>query len=230
MLPGVRHRHESERGGHAVVQGLADRYAVTVGDVDQVTVAFGVGQSGGNPRTARPEATSRPNSAFVAKARATDSEGRRARVLKVLDQLTANGEEITGSSVAHAVGVHRSLIHHGDLYAAVLARAGGPPPSATVGTQVGRQSLLADVANPTVRNSRPSAHLTWLERRLSEALGQAVWEAFGLGAPADVESLTRRIGELEQRILDLRSVLAERGEDLAAARAAKRDSMAQLNR
>ncbi|MEU4496001.1 hypothetical protein AB0F96_21760 [Streptomyces sp. NPDC023998] len=48
--------------------------------------------------------------------------------------------------------------------------------------------------------------------------------------PADVETLTRRIGELEQRILDLRSELAERDEDLAAARAANRDLMAQLNR
>jgi hypothetical protein len=36
--------------------------------------------------------------------------------------------------------------------------------------------------------------------------------------------------QLEQRILDLRSELAERDEDLAAARAANRDLMAQLNR
>jgi hypothetical protein len=35
---------------------------------------------------------------------------------------------------------------------------------------------------------------------------------------------------LEQRILDLRSELAERDEGLAAARATNRDLMAQLNR
>lgn len=97
-------------------------------------------------------------------------------------------------------------------------------------TQVSRQSLLADVANLTARNSRLSAHITRLERRLSEALGQAVWEASGLGAPADVETLTRRVAELEQQILDLRAELTERDEDLTAARTANRELMTQVNR
>ncbi|MFH8342964.1 DUF6262 family protein [Streptomyces sp. AM6-12] len=166
----------------------------------------------------------------LAKARAADSERRRSRVLKALNQLAANGEEISVSAVARAAGVHRSLIHrHGDLHAAVLARAAEPPPGATAGTQVSRQSLLADVANLTARNSRLSAHITRLERRLSEALGQAVWEASGLGAQADVETLTRRIAELEQQILDLRAELAERDEDLTAARAANRELTTQVN-
>ncbi|MEV7244481.1 DUF6262 family protein [Streptomyces sp. NPDC093248] len=148
----------------------------------------------------------------LAKARAADSERRRSRVLKALDQLAADGEEISVSAVARATGVHRSLIHrHDDLHAAVLARATEPPPGTTAGTQVSRQSLLADVANLTARNSRPSAHIARLERRLSEALGQAAWEAAGLGAPADAE-------------------LAERDEDLSAARAANRELMAQVNR
>ncbi|MEU3190687.1 hypothetical protein ABZ686_08565 [Streptomyces sp. NPDC006992] len=167
----------------------------------------------------------------LARARAADSDRRRTRVLKVLDKLAADGEEITVSSVARAAGVHRSLIHrHGDLHAAVLARASEPPPGTATGTQVSRQSLLADVANLTARNSRLSAHITRLERRLSEALGQAAWEASGLGAPADVETLTRRTTELEQQILDLRGELAERDVDLEAARAANRELMAQVNR
>lgn len=81
----------------------------------------------------------------------------------------------------------------------------------------------------TARNGRLSAYITRLERRLSEALGQAAWEASGLGAPADVETLTRRIGELEQQVLGLRTELNERGEDLAAARAANRELMTQHN-
>ncbi|MEU9649964.1 DUF6262 family protein [Streptomyces sp. NPDC048110] len=167
----------------------------------------------------------------LARARAADSHRRRTRVLKALDKLAADGEEITVSSVARAAGVHRSLIHrHGDLRAAVLARAAEPPPGATGGTQVSRQSLLADVANLTARNSRLSAHITRLERRLSESLGQAAWEASGLGAPADVETLTRRVTELEQQLLDLRAELDERDEDLVAARAANRELMAQVNR
>ncbi|MFC9595726.1 hypothetical protein ACFTUC_38765 [Streptomyces sp. NPDC056944] len=155
----------------------------------------------------------------------------RKAVLKVLDKLAADGEEITVSSVARAAGVHRSLIHrHGDLHAAVRARASEPPPGTSTGTQVSRRSLLADVANLTARNGRLSAHITRLERRLSEALGQAAWEASGLGAPADVETLTRQVTELEQQVLDLCAELAERDEDLTAARAANRELMAQVNR
>ncbi|MFG2126937.1 hypothetical protein ACGFNV_03895 [Streptomyces sp. NPDC048751] len=166
----------------------------------------------------------------LAKARAADSERRRARVFNALNQLAANGQEVT-VSVARAAGVHRSLIHrHGDLNAAVLARAAEPRPGAAAGPQVSHQSLLADIANLTARNGRLSAHITRVEQRLSKVLGQTVREASGLGAPADVETLTRRIGELEQRILDLRSELTERGEELAAARAGNRDLMDQLNR
>ncbi|MET8765635.1 DUF6262 family protein [Streptomyces sp. NPDC004658] len=167
----------------------------------------------------------------LAKARAADSERRRSRVLKALDQLAADGEEISVSAVARAAGVHRGLIHrHDELHAAVLARAAEPPPGTTASTQVSRQSLLADVANLTARNSRLSTHITRLERRLSETLGQAAWEASGLGAPTDVETLTRRVTELEQQILDLRAELAERDEDLAAARAANRELITQVNR
>ncbi|MFJ7258523.1 hypothetical protein ACIQWV_40050 [Streptomyces sp. NPDC098085] len=127
--------------------------------------------------------------------------------------------------------LHHSLIHrHDDLHAAVLARAAEPLPDATVGAQVSRKSLLADVANLTARNGRLSAHITRLERRLSATLGQAAWEASGLGAPADIETLTHRVTELEQQVLDLRAELDERDEDLAAARAANRELMAQLNR
>ncbi|MGW5970514.1 hypothetical protein [Streptomyces sp. NPDC055186] len=145
----------------------------------------------------------------LAKARAADSERRRSRALKALARLAADGEEISVSAVA---------------------RAAEPPPGTTAGTQVSRQSLLADVADLTARNSRLSAHNARLERCLSEALRKAAWEASGLGAPADVETLTRRVTEPEQQILGLRADLAERDEDLAAARAANRELMAQVDR
>ncbi|MFJ7497380.1 hypothetical protein ACIQZB_40945 [Streptomyces sp. NPDC097727] len=167
----------------------------------------------------------------LARTRAADSDRRRTRVLKVLDELAAEGQEITVSPFARAAGVHRSLIHrHGDLHAAVLARASEPPLSTASGTQVSRKSLQADVANLTARNRRLSAHIARLERHLSEALGQTAWEASGLAAPADIEILTRRTTELEQQILDLRGELTERDEDFQAARAANRELMAQLNR
>ncbi|GGV67562.1 hypothetical protein GCM10010277_76350 [Streptomyces longisporoflavus] len=77
---------------------------------------------------------------------------------------------------------------------------GQPLPSTTAGTQVSRKLLLADVANLTARSGRlpVAAHITRLERRLSEAPGQTVWEASGLGEPAGIEMLTRRTAESEQ--------------------------------
>ncbi|MCX4391458.1 MULTISPECIES: flavoprotein [unclassified Streptomyces] len=123
--------------------------------------------------------------------------GLRSRVFKALGQLASAGEEISVSSVARATGVHvhRSLIHrHGDLHAADIARAGQPPPDTTTGTQVSRKSLLADISNLTARNGRLAAHVTRLERHLSEALGQTAWE---VSASADIKTLTRRTTELE---------------------------------
>ncbi|UXX91144.1 hypothetical protein N7U49_00005 [Streptomyces sp. AD2-2] len=45
-----------------------------------------------------------------------------------------------------------------------------------------------------------------------------------------METPTRRIGELEQQILDLNTEFPEPGENLAAAHAANHEPMAQLNR
>jgi hypothetical protein len=39
-----------------------------------------------------------------------------------------------------------------------------------------------------------------LEKRLSEELGTTDWTESGLGAPADLDQLQRRITELEQQL------------------------------
>ena len=52
----------------------------------------------------------------------------------------------------------------------------------------------------------------------------------GIGAPDDTEQLKARITTLEQQAIDLELKLQERDDDLAAARAANRELMAQLNR
>ncbi|MFF9352420.1 hypothetical protein [Streptomyces sp. NPDC014734] len=107
-----------------------------------------------------------------------------------------------------------------------MGRAGRPPPGTTGGTQVSRKSLLADVVNLTARSGRLAACITRLERRLSEVLGQTARGSLRPRRPADVETLTRQIAELERQILDLRAALAERDENLVAARAANREFMA----
>jgi hypothetical protein len=165
----------------------------------------------------------------LTQARADDSARRRRRVLKALDDLVGDGQPISVSAVARLAGVHRSLIYrHSDLHAAVLARSAQPPDGPT-GPQVSRQSLLADLANLTERNTRLARHITQLERRLSETLGQDAWRASGLGAPGDIDALQQQVAHLEQQVVDLNTQLGERDEDLEAARATNRELMTQLN-
>ena len=76
---------------------------------------------------------------------------------------------------------------------------------------------------------RLTARVRQLEKRLSEALGEQAWRESGLGAPADIDALSQKVTHLEQQAIDLRLQLEERDQDLAAARAANRELMAQLN-
>ncbi|MCI2422875.1 hypothetical protein MOQ72_36170 [Saccharopolyspora sp. K220] len=166
----------------------------------------------------------------LTEARRQDSAARRQRVLQVLQQLNAAGENATVSQVARAARVHRSFIYrHDDLHTAVLAQATAPTETVT-GTVVSRESLLVELANAAERDRRQAARIKLLEDRLSDALGEAVWRETGLGAPADLDALQRRITQLEQQETELRRQLAERTEELDAARGTNRDLMAQLNR
>lgn len=82
---------------------------------------------------------------------------------------------------------------------------------------------------PPRTNNRLQQHIHALETRLSENLGEAVFRESGLGAPADVHSLHQALTDREQHILELRRQLEERDVELAAARAANRELMTQLN-
>jgi hypothetical protein len=107
-----------------------------------------------------------------------------------------------------------------------LCRAGGCTASAH---GVTRASLQADLLAAHERALRLTARTRQLEKRLSEALGEQAWRESGLGAPADIDALHQKITHLEQQGIDLRLQLGERDQDLAAARAANRELMTQLN-
>jgi transposase len=68
-----------------------------------------------------------------------------------------------------------------------------------------------------------------LEHRLSHALGEHAWRESGLGQPDDTGQLRQQITELTEDNQQLRAVLAERDQDLAAARAANRELMTRIN-
>jgi hypothetical protein len=163
--------------------------------------------------------------------RHADSARRRQRVNTALERSTAEGAPISVSAIARAAGVDRSFLYrHRDLLAQIHALAAEPPAtSAPAGPAVSRASLQADLLAAHERAARLHARAQHLERRLSEALGEHAWRESGLGAPADTDALQQKIIHLEQQVIDLGLQVAERDEDLAAARATNREFMARLN-
>ena len=161
--------------------------------------------------------------------RQADSARRRQRVIAALNRATAEGTEISTSEIARAAGVDRSFLYrHRDLLAQIHAVEAAPPATAP-GPAVTRVSLQADLLAAGERAVRLTSRIRQLESRLSEALGEQAWYESGLGAPADIDALNQKINHLEQQSVELRMQIAERDQDLAAARAANRELMAQLN-
>lgn len=167
----------------------------------------------------------------IAAARRAHSDRCRQRVITALDAAAAAGEEISVSAIARKAGVDRSLLYrHRDLHALVLARAAEPPAPPATGPSVSRTSLMADLAAAHDRVVRLARENAQLRERLSEALGQQAWRESGLGAPDDTALLQAQLTELGQQAAELRRQLADRDDELDAARAANRELIARLNR
>jgi hypothetical protein len=177
--------------------------------------------------TTAPSARTQP----MADGRRADTARRRQRVLTALDRVVAEGTEISVSAIARAAGVDRSFLYrHPELLEKTHALAAEPPATdKAISPTVTRASLQADLLAAHERAARLHARVQHLEKRLSEALGEHAWRESGLGTPADVDALNQQITHLEQQAIDLRLQLAERDEDLAAARAANREFMARIN-
>jgi hypothetical protein len=166
----------------------------------------------------------------MTRGRQADSARRRQRVTATLGRAAADGTEISVTAIARAAGVDRSFLYrHRDLLEQIHALEATPPAGQAPGIAVTRSSLQADLLAAGERALRLTSHIRQLETRLSEALGEQAWRESGLGAPADIDALNQKITHLEQQGVDLRLQLAERDQDLAAARAANRELMAQLN-
>ncbi len=175
------------------------------------------------PRTSRAEA--------MGKGRQADSARRRQRVIAALGKAAADGTEISVSAIARAAAVDRSFLYrHRDLLGKIHATEASPPAAGeATAPAVTRASLQADLLAAHERALRLTARVRQLEHRLSEVLGEHAWRESGLAAPADTGALSQKITKLEQQAIDLRLQLEQRDEDLAAARAANRELMAQLN-
>ena len=168
--------------------------------------------------------------AAMAGGRRADSARRRQRVIAAISRAVTDGTEISVSAIARAAAVDRTFLYrHRDLLGKIHAAQAGPPAGSGTGPAVTRASLQADLLAAHERAIRLQTRIQQLEKRLSEALGEQAWHESGLGAPADIDQLSTRIAALEQQAADLRLQLEERDDELAAARAANRELMTQLN-
>lgn len=166
----------------------------------------------------------------MTEGRRADSARRRRRVLKALNDAVHDGEEITVTGIARRAGVDRTFLYrHRDLLEHVHAAEAQPHNAAGLGPKVSRASLQADLLAAQQRCARIAARTQQLETRLSELLGEQAWRESGLGAPEDIEQLKQRTIVLEQQSVDLRLLLEERDQELAAARGANRELMTRLN-
>ena len=166
--------------------------------------------------------------AAMAEGRRSDSDRRRQRVLRVLAEAAVDGGDISASAIARRARVDRSFLYrHRELLDQLHALPGQPP--AAGAAAVSRASLEADLHAAHQRNARYAAHIQRLERRLSELIGEQTWHESGLGAPDDIEQLHGRIAALAAELADVRIQLAERTDELTAARSANRELFAKLN-
>jgi hypothetical protein len=174
--------------------------------------------------------TSTGPAAAMADGRRNDSARRRQRVIAAINRAVTDGTETSVSAIARAAAVDRTFLYrHRDLLGQIHANQASPPAGSGAGPAVTRTSLQADLLAAHERALRLHTRIQQLEKRLSETLGEQAWRESGLGAPADIDTLSQQIAHLEQQIIDLRLLLEERDEELAAARAANRELMAQLN-
>ncbi|MGW1620516.1 hypothetical protein [Streptomyces sp. NPDC002172] len=173
-----------------------------------------------------------PTVQAMIEGRRADTGRRRQRVLTALAQAAKDGSDLSVAAIARRAGVDRTFLYrHRDLLGQIHAQAAEPPTThGGRGPAVSRASLQADLLAADARTARIAAQVRRLEARLSEVLGEQVWRESGIGGPEDTEQLKARITTLEQQVIDLELKIQDRDDDLAAARAANRELMAQLNR
>jgi uncharacterized protein DUF6262 len=168
----------------------------------------------------------------LARIRRADTEAKTARLLATLDAFIAAGQAPVIAVLARRAGVSRRFIYDHPELRAEIARRTSQLADRQAGTiaasyRTTTASLHADLENAKAASRRLQAELAALRRRLGELTGQQILAETGhvLGTAASA-----RTAEIEQQLFDAREALAQRDEELEAARQINRELMARLNR
>lgn len=169
-------------------------------------------------------------------SRRLDSTTKQARVRAAINDMATSGAALNVAALARRANVSRRFIYdHPELRAeaehqAVLSAArDGAAVSAQ--TSVTMASLRADLAKAKAANQRLHTELAALKRRLSCALGHDVRaEVAGDEQTAIAVLSAPRVAELEHALFETQEALAQRTEELEAARRINRELLERLNR
>ena len=176
------------------------------------------------------------NHELLTASRRLDSTTKKTRVRAAINDIAASGATLNVAALARRANVSRRFIYdHPELRAEAEQQAivHAARDSATVAahTSVTTASLRADLANTKASNQRLHTELTALQRQLGHALGQDVLaEIAGDETTAIAAITTPRVTELEQTLFETQETLAQRTEELEAARRINRELLEQLNR
>ena len=168
----------------------------------------------------------------LTRIRRADTEAKTARLLATLDAFIAAGQAPVISVLARRAGVSRRFIYdHPELRAEIARRtsqlADQQAGAIAASFRTTTASLRADLENAKAASRRLQAELASLRRRLGELTGQQVFAETG-HIPGTAASA--RAAEIQQQLFDAREALAQRDEELEAARQINRELMARLNK
>jgi hypothetical protein len=167
-------------------------------------------------------------------ARRLDSTTKTSQVLAALESALSAGQPLSIASLARRAGVSRRFIYdHPELRAQAERRAAETADhcaaTSVANARVTLASLRADLANAKATNHRLNTELVGLRRRLGQLLGHDALADLEHAVP-DAGAANGRLTELEQSLFQAGEDLAQRSEELDAARQINRELLAKINR
>jgi hypothetical protein len=176
------------------------------------------------------------NHSALAASRRLDSTTKAARVRAAINAMAASGSPPSIAALARHAKVSRRFIYdHPELraeaeqQAAVIAARDAT--ALTANAHVTTASLRADLANAKAANQRLQAELARLRRHLGRHLGQDVLAEIIGDEDNQLSALVApRVHELEHKLFEAQEELAQRTEELEAARQINRELLERVNR